>query len=213
MTTTLRVDIFSDIICPWCLIGYHRLSQAVDSEPDIDVDIHWLPFELNPDMPAEGMNRRAYLEAKFGGPDGAERVYGRIASVLDEEGIEHDLSAIRRTPSTLAAHRLLALAEILGRGTELKRRLFGAYFREGRDIGRASVLLDCARDVGMDSEQARDWLDGDDGLEHVRSLEADARRLGIQGVPHFILERKWSIPGAQPVDVMRQALREVAARS
>ncbi|MEZ5824186.1 MAG: DsbA family oxidoreductase [Geminicoccaceae bacterium] len=210
MSVTVRVDIFSDMICPWCLIGYRRLREAADRlAGEIEVELHWLPFELNPRMPEGGMDRREYLEAKFG-VEGAQSAYGRIARVLEEDGIDADVEAIRRTPSTLLAHRLCALAEAQDRGSAFVEELFRDFFRDGRDVGERSVLLDAAERCGMDREGATTWLDNGDGLDHVRRMQAEARRLGIEGVPFFIFDRRLALSGAQPVEVMCEVLNQAA---
>ena len=152
MAEPLRIDIFSDVICPWCLIGRERLRQALERlDPEQPVAIRWLPFELNPEMPREGMDRRDYAEAKFGGIDQAREIYANIAEAGRAEGIEFDFSRLQRTPSTFNAHRLLWLASSKGLGDLLKDGLFRAYFMEARDIGDLAVLTELATAAGMDS--------------------------------------------------------------
>ena len=208
--TTVRVDIFSDVICPWCLIGYRRLKAAADGLDDIDIDLHWLPFELNPEMPAAGMDRQTYLERKFG-PERAGEIYGHIAKVLQDDGIDADVTRIKRTPSTLKAHRLILLAESHGLGTALKTRLFDCYFKDGLDIGDDVVLLDAAEAAGLDPAEVGNWLRSHEGTDDVRQLEAEAQRIGVTGVPFIILDRRLAVSGAQPVELMQDALRQAAS--
>ena len=210
MSKSVSVEIYSDVICPWCLIGHNRLRQALASLHDIEVDLTWLPFELNPDMPEEGMDRRAYLEGKFG-PDRAKEVYGHIAGVLAAEGLDADVSKIKRTPNTFKAHRLIYLARAHGDSSKkLKLALFDAYFRDGLDIGADAVLLDCAQKAGLDRRTAGEWLTSDAASVEVRQLETRARQLGVQGVPFFILAGKYGVSGAQPADVLAKAIAQAA---
>lgn len=194
----ITLDIFSDPICPWCLIGRARLMRAIAERPGHGLRLAWRPFMLNPDMPAEGMDRRAYLEAKFGGPEGAGRVYGAIAEAAAADGLAIDFEAIARTPSTLDAHRLIGWAREQGRDDALTARLFAAYFLEGRDIGDRATLAALAEECGMDAAltQARLATD-DDVAATLRDADA-ARRHGVSGVPAFLIGgRRW-IAGAQP---------------
>jgi predicted DsbA family dithiol-disulfide isomerase len=208
MAESIRVDIVSDVVCPWCYIGWSRLKKAAgELGSELGLEVHWLPFELNPDMPAEGMERQAYLERKFG-KERLGEIYGRIeeAALADELPIRFD--RIERSPSTLKAHRLLLLAEEANKGTELNERLFEDYFVEGRDIGDEAVLADAAGAVGLPRDKAAEFLASDVGTEEVKALEAEAHRLGIQGVPFFILDRRLAVSGAQTPDVLVDALRK-----
>lgn len=210
MKKLVRVDVYSDVICPWCLIGYHRLQSALSLVDDIDVALTWLPFELNTDMPSAGMDRRAYLEAKFG-RRGADDVYGRIAHVMAEEGLNVNLDKITRTPNTFDAHRLLYLARATGRANALKLALFQAYFADGVDIGERAALLNCAESVGLDHAQTNHWLNANAGEQEVRELEEKARHLGVTGVPFLIFEGKLAVSGAQPPEILGQALRQASS--
>lgn len=212
--STIRVEVYSDVICPWCLIGHHRLKQAIEQVPEVDCELIWLPFELNPDMPSEGMDRQAYLDTKFG-PQRAAEIYGNIARVLDQEGLDADTAKIKKTPNTFKAHRLLYLARQSGgsgeKARKLKLAMFDAYFRDGRDIGSDDVLLDCALKAGLDEDQTKGWLQSDEGAHETRQLEARARQIGVQGVPFFILNGKLGVSGAQPPEILADALRQAAA--
>ena len=212
MADPLRIDIFSDVICPWCLIGRERLRQALTQlDPDQPVAIRWLPYELNPEMPPEGMDRRAYVEAKFGGTDRARQVYDRIAEAGRSEGIAFDFSRLERTPSTFDAHRLIWFASQHNLGDVVKDHLFRAYFDDARDIGDRAVLVEIAQAAGLNGEQVMAMLDGQDGVDAVRHLEGIGQELGITGVPFFIFNGSVGVSGAQTPEVLLQAIAQASA--
>jgi predicted DsbA family dithiol-disulfide isomerase len=198
MTTRITVDIVSDAICPWCFIGKRRFEQAMAAAAkDIEVLVAWRPYQLNPEMPPEGMDRKAYLSAKFGGDAKAETIYERVREAGATVGIDFNFGGIPRTPSTIDAHRLIGLAGRAGRQDAVVEGLFRAYFLEGRDIGDRAVLAAVAAAAGFEDKAIRDYLAGRDDVERVANEDAMARRMGIQGVPCFILNRKYAISGAQ----------------
>ncbi|EAR50558.1 DSBA-like thioredoxin family protein [Oceanicola granulosus HTCC2516] len=207
----VKLDIISDPVCPWCYIGKAQLDRALEQAGN-PFAIEWHPFQLNPDMPREGMDRRAYLEAKFGGPEGAAQVYGRIAEAAGAAGLSIDFDAIARTPNTLDAHRLIHWAGIEGRQTFVVQRLFEAYFRDGRDIGEADVLADIADGVDMDASVVRRLLGSDADLEDIRRRDAHSREMGVTGVPTFIVGSRHAVPGAQPAELWAQVIGEIAAQ-
>jgi predicted DsbA family dithiol-disulfide isomerase len=206
----IRLDIYSDPICPWCMIGKTLLDRALEARPEHPFAIAWQPFQLNPEMPAEGMDRRAYLEAKFGGPDGAAQVYGQIAEAAEQAGVAMDLDAIARTPNTLDAHRLIHWAGLEGKQAAVVEALFRAYFREGRDIGEREVLLDIAEAAGMGREMVARLFASDADLAETRTRDAHARARGIRGVPTFILAETHVVTGAQPTELWLQVIDEIA---
>lgn len=205
----MRIDIFSDVVCPWCFIGKRRLDAALAAAAISDADIHWHAFQLNPDMPAEGVDRRRYLEEKFGGAEKVARMHERVSEVGRSTGIEFQWDRIVRSPNTYDAHRLLQLSATEGRQHALKEALFRAYFLEGRDLGNRAVLTAVAAETGMKGDVAG-RLAGDDGVEQVREDLATAAQLNITGVPFFIFAGRYALPGAQPPELFAQAL--VAAR-
>lgn len=209
----IKLDILSDPICPWCLIGKANLDRALAAHPDHPFDIEWHPFQLNPDMPAEGMDRRAYLEAKFGGRQNAVKTYARIAEAADAAGVEINFEAIQRTPNTLDAHRLIHWAGLEGRQTAAVSSLFAAYFREGRDIGDPEVLLDIAGQIGLDVEMTRRLLQSDADREDIAARDAHARARGVTGVPTFVIANTHVLPGAQPPELWGQVLGDIAAQA
>jgi predicted DsbA family dithiol-disulfide isomerase len=208
----IRIDIVSDAICPWCFIGKRRLERALATEAQDGVVVGWRPFQLNPDMPPEGMDRKEYLRLKFGEESGGERYKHVIAAGL-EEGIPFDFGAMRRTPNTIAAHRLIRRAEAEGTQDATVEALFQAYFTRGADIGDLDTLADVAASVGADRDAVRDFLAGDEGEAEVRAEDAFARRVGIQGVPCFVIERKYAISGAQPPEAFAEIFARVRAES
>jgi len=193
----MRIDIVADVICPWCFIGKRRLETALAQRPAIAPDITWRPFQLNPDMPAEGMPREAYLAAKFGGQAHAKRINQAAVDAGTSVGIPFAFEKIQRTPNTLAAHRLVRFAQREGRATELVDRLFAGYFIEGRDIGNSDVLAAIAGESGLDAATARAFLAGASERAEVLADDAGARRLGINAVPCFIFDGQYAISGAQ----------------
>ena len=174
----VSLDILSDPICPWCYIGHAQLSRALEGASNPPFAVAWHPFMLNPDMPRGGMDRRAYLEAKFGGREAAASVYARIDEAARAAGLDLDLGAIERTPSTLDAHRLIHWAGIEGRQTPVAARLFAAYFREGRDIGDRAVLAEIAGAAGLDGAAMERLLASDADEDDVRARDAHARARG-----------------------------------
>jgi len=201
----ITIDIVSDTICPWCFIGKRRLERAIEERPPKDeVRISWLPFQLNPDMPEEGADRKSYLEAKFGGPDAARQVYGAIEEAGRTVGIDFRFDRIERTPNTVLSHRLVDRAGQEGVQNALVTRLFEAYFLEGRDMGDVEVLTEVAAEAGMDPEITREYLESGADADRIRAEDAQAREAGVQGVPFFIFNRKYAVSGAQDPEVFKQ---------
>ncbi|SDE11278.1 DsbA family oxidoreductase [Limimaricola pyoseonensis] len=208
----VKLDILSDPICPWCWIGKANLDRALADHPDHPFTIEWHPFQLNPDMPAGGMDRRAYLEAKFGGREGATKAYAPIVERAAEAGLELNLDRIARTPNTLDAHRLIHWAGIEGRQTAAVSALFKAYFTEGRDIGDHDVLADIADSLEMDAAVVRRLLESDADAETIRNRDAHSREMGVQAVPTFIVGQRHAVPGAQPPELWAQVISDIRAQ-
>lgn len=205
----IKLDILSDPICPWCYIGKSYLDRALTEVPDHPFTIEWHPFQLNPDMPEAGMGRRAYLEGKFGGPDGAAQVYGRIEDTAKAAGLDIDFGAIQRTPNTLNAHRLIHWAGLEGRQIAMVSRLFTAYFTEGKDIGDTATLCDLAAETGLDAAIIATLLEGDADAEDIRARDAHARSRGVSGVPTFVIANQHVLNGAQPPELWQQVIEEL----
>jgi predicted DsbA family dithiol-disulfide isomerase len=210
----ISVDIVSDTICPWCYIGKRRFERALDLSGRDDVAISWRPIQLKPDMPPEGMTRDDYVRAKFGGGDRPRQIYQAIAESGREAGIEFQFSRIKRTPNTVLSHRLVHWSAKNERQDEVVAELFKAYFEEGLDIGDLDVLVECALRAGLDDLRTRRYLLSDEGRQEVVASDVYARRLGINGVPCFIVNRKYAVSGAQPpsafVEVFNLAERDAA---
>ena len=205
----IKLDILSDPICPWCMIGKARLDRALEARPVHPFRIEWHPFQLNPEMPPDGMDRRAYLEDKFGGKAAAAEAYARVEAAARESGIEIDWSTTARTPNTLDAHRLIHWAGLEGRQTPVVAALFRAYFREGRDIGDADTLADIADSAGMDAAVTRRLLMTDADRADIAARDAHARARGVTGVPTFIVAERHVVPGAQPPELWMQLIDEI----
>jgi predicted DsbA family dithiol-disulfide isomerase len=209
MSESLSVAVFSDVICPWCFVGKRRLERALDQLGlAAAATIRWLPFELNPEVPPGGMERAAYRAGKFGA-ERAAALDRDMTALGQEEGIRFAFDRMERTPNTRLAHCLIAQASRQGRGPAVVEALFRAYFEEARDIGREDVLAEAAVQAGLDEAAVRAALH-DAGLRaSVVDIEQEAGRLGIGGVPFFILNDKWSVSGAQPVAVWLDVLQQV----
>jgi len=213
MPEPLPIVVYSDVICPWCYVGKRRLEAAL-SAPGMPaaVDLAWRPFELNPDMPAEGIERRVYRARKFGEARSAE-LDAAMAETGREVGIEFAFPRMQRTPNTRLAHRLIWEAGRQGAQGATVNRLFRAYFEEGLDIGSAAVLEDLAAEAGLEAEGVKAALTGAESLKAVGELEQQGYAMGIQGVPFFILLAKYGISGAQPPQFWRETLPKIAAES
>jgi len=206
----VSIDVVSDVICPWCYIGKRRLEKALallknDVRPDVRPVVRWLPFQLNPGMPAEGMPRAQYRAAKFGSAERARSLDARVAAEGKGEGIQFAFERIERTPSTVAAHRLIALAQAQGAGDSVVEALFKAYFEEAQDIGEASVLDAIATRCSVSG-----WPQAGAGFD-VGALEDEMRGHGISAVPTFIFGRKLGVSGAHPPEALAAAMREALA--
>ncbi|MER8388289.1 MAG: DsbA family protein [Mesorhizobium sp.] len=209
---SITVDVVSDVVCPWCFIGQKRLDKAI-AAVDIDVHIRWRPFQLDPTIPPEGKNRRDYMVAKFGSEQRIREIHARIEPLGEAEGISFAFDAIKVAPNTLDAHRLIRWAGTAGEAVQnrLVRRLFQLNFEEGANLGDHAVLIEAAREAGMDASVVETLLPTDADVEAVRTEIATASRMGISGVPCFLLEGKYAVMGAQDADTLADALRQVAA--
>jgi len=205
----VKLDIISDPICPWCYIGKANLDRALTQFPDHPFTIEWHPFQLNPDMPFEGMDRRAYLEGKFGGKEAAIKAYAPVVSSSEKAGALINFEAIKTTPNTINAHRLIHWAGIEQRQTYVVDLLFKAYFVDGRDIGSAEVLADIADTAEMDAGMVTRLLDTDEDLTSIRERDAHSRKMGISSVPTFIVAQQHAVPGAQPPEMWVKVIQDI----
>ena len=211
--SAITVDVVSDVVCPWCFIGQKRLDKAVAAAGNVDVHIRWRPFQLDPTIPPQGKDRREYMLAKFGSDERIREIHARIEPLGEAEGISFAFDAIRVAPNTLDAHRLIRWAGAAGEAVQnrLVRRLFQLNFEEGVNIGDHAVLVEAAREAGMDASVVASLLPTDADVEAVRTEIATASRMGISGVPCFLLEGKYAVMGAQDADTLADAIRQVAA--
>jgi predicted DsbA family dithiol-disulfide isomerase len=210
---TLTVDIYSDVICPWCYVGKRRLERACRAWDGVPVNIRWRPFQLNPTMPRNGMDRRQYLDAKFGSPAAARAIYDQVSTAGTEEGIHFAFERIARTPNTFAAHRLIWLAGHRGKQDEMVELLFRRYFLEGGDVGSIETLSLAAAQAGLDQAATETFLTGDEGVGEVKAEEAAGHRLGIRSVPYFVFNGANALSGAQPSEQLLVAFRQSAVDS
>lgn len=205
----MLVEVYSDVVCPWCYIGRSSLEQALGDGGPEDVEIVWRAFQLNPDLPEGGMARDEYLRRKFGSAD-AGSLFDRVTEAARQVGLTLHLERIQRAPNTLNAHRLVRYARERGGEEAVVEALFRAYLVDGRDVGDRDVLAAVAAECGLDGEAARSWLNGEDAAQAVRAEDARARELGIQGVPTFVLDQRYMITGAQAPESLRRALLRAA---
>ncbi len=211
MSDTIKLDILSDPICPWCYIGKAHLDRALAETPDHPFLIEWHPFQLNPDMPAAGMDRRAYLEGKFGGKEGAVRAYAPVVENAEAAGLKINFEGMKRTPNTLDAHRLIHWAGIEGRQTAAVSALFQAYFVDVRDIGDTEVLADIADSIDMDAAVVTKLLHSDADRQDIMDRDQHSRKMGVNSVPTFIVGGKHAVPGAQPPELWRKVIEDIKA--
>jgi predicted DsbA family dithiol-disulfide isomerase len=208
----LSVDVVSDVVCPWCFVGLRRLERAIAMVPDIDIAVQWRPFQLDASIPPGGVDRQQYMLAKFGSGERIAQAHERLALIGEREDIDFDFEAIKIAPNTLDAHRLIRWAATSGRGTQhvLTRRLFKLYFEWGADIGDRKVLVDAAADAGMDAAVVATLLDGNADRDAVIGEIETAARMGVTGVPCFVIDGKYALVGAQEAEALAEAFTKVA---
>jgi hypothetical protein len=202
----LHIEIVHDLVCPWCYLGIRRLLRTLRRRPDIVFDLAWRPFLLNPDMPRSGMARPDYVVRKFGGEDRARRLYTTITEVGRNEGVPFRFDRIRRTPSSIDAHRMVRYAALYGLANEMVEALFASHFAEGQDIGDHAALAAIAAALGLNPVDARRFLASDHEVEAVHAENLKAHRLGINGVPCFVVDGQHAIAGAQEPEVIERLL-------
>lgn len=212
----MQIDIVSDTVCPWCFIGKRRLARALALRPDVPAQVFWRPYRLDPTIPREGVDRRAYLKAKFGDSPRTGAMGEAIRSEGAGEGIAFAFDKIAKTPNTLDSHRLIRWAAGAGVQDDVVERLFKAYFIDGRDIGDAQVLTDVAAEGGMDATLVSELLAKDADLGAVEREAGMANQMGISGVPTFIFDSKFMISGAREPEILLRiidrAVTETASR-
>jgi predicted DsbA family dithiol-disulfide isomerase len=209
----LPIEVVHDLVCPWCYLGVRRLLRTLGRRPDLQVELAWRPFLLNPDMPRAGMPRADYVMRKFGGEERARRLYGSITDIGQTEGLNFRFECIRRTPSSVDAHRLVRWSTRFGRAADMVEALFAAHFTDGRDIGDLSVLSAVAASCGLRAGAAHAFLASDCDTDAIHADNLRAHRLGINGVPCFVIAGRHAIAGAQEPEVIERLLDVAAVES
>ncbi len=205
----MKIDIISDTVCPWCLIGKRKLEKALEQRPDLTVEIAWHPFQLHPDMPVEGADRKEFIAKKFGSVERARELYENVERAGSAVGLDFNFSKIARSPNTLNSHRLIKWASSAGVQDELVEILFRRFFMDGEDLGDTEVLIQAATEAGMDTTIVRDLLNSDRDLDMVAQEDARAREMGVSGVPFFIIDEKYAVSGAQDSSVFLQIIEKI----
>jgi predicted DsbA family dithiol-disulfide isomerase len=213
--TKVKIDVISDVVCPWCYLGKARLEAALATLPDVEAEIHWRPYMLDPSIPRSGVDRKAYMEAKFGTGPRLGHIHEQLTGFGKDVGISYDFDAIKVAPNTMGAHRLIRWAAQAGPGKQSKvvDLLFKAYFEEGKDIGSAPVLTDIARKSDMDTSIVETLLPTDAEEAGVIGEIAAAKQMGITGVPCFVINQKYAVSGAQTPDILADAISKAASVS
>ncbi|HCL67033.1 MAG TPA: disulfide bond formation protein DsbA [Rhizobium sp.] len=209
----ITIDIVSDVVCPWCYLGKARLDLAIaEVQDEIGIDVNWRPYQLNPDYPPEGVDHQKALAAKLGGKDNMDRAHEQLRQLGAQVGIAFDFGAIKIGPNTLDAHRLITWAGTEGRDVQERvvAALFKANFEEGRNVGDLAVLLDIAEEAGLDRAVVKRLLESDADKDAVLDEIDAAQKVGVTGVPFFIFDQQYALSGAQPVEVLVEAFRDIA---
>jgi predicted DsbA family dithiol-disulfide isomerase len=208
----IKIDVVSDVVCPWCYIGKRRLEKAIDQLKDkLDFQVEYHPFELNPDTPKEGVNHKEYLVKKFGGEERYQQLTNHVVDVAAQEGLKFNFGDANITPNTLDAHRLIAFAKKHGKQPEMKEALMNAYFEKGIDLTQTKNLIALATRLGMNAEDVKLFLESDELAAEVKLEEQLNYKRGISGVPFYIINNKYGVSGAQPTEAFVQALTEIGS--
>jgi predicted DsbA family dithiol-disulfide isomerase len=206
----VRIDVVSDVVCPWCFIGKRRLEKAIAHNPDIPVEVHWRPYFLNDWIPREGISREQYLITKFGSPERYKGIAQRVSAAAAAEGLAYAMDKISRQPNTLDAHRLIRWADGIGKAAEMKQKLMDLYFTEGADLTNRAVLVQAAADVGLNAEDINQALASDQDVAEIEREALSAKEAGIEGVPCFIFGGKFAVSGAQSPEYLAEAIARLA---
>lgn len=208
----IKVDIVSDVVCPWCYIGKRRIEKAMQALGDkYEFDLEYHPFELNPDMPVEGVDQKTYLSKKFGGTDRYYQLTNHVKTVAAQEGLNFDFEKQKVSPNTREAHRIIQFAKREGKQPAVKEAFMKAYFEEGIDLSKKENLIHVAANAGLSKEKIEKLLSTEEGLAEVALEEKEMQKLGITGVPFYIINNKYGISGAQPSTAFIQALDDIGS--
>jgi predicted DsbA family dithiol-disulfide isomerase len=210
MRAKVTIDVVSDVVCPWCFVGKRKLDAALNLVSELEVEVNWRPFQLDPTIPQGGVSRHDYMAKKFG-PEKIAAIHERLEGVGAEAGVAFAFDKIERSPNTLDAHRVIRWAQAHGAQSALLDRLFTLYFMEGADIGDRDLLARLAGEHGMDAATIRAALDTNQDAVAVQQEIASAVRMGVSGVPFFILDGRFGVSGAQPPEILADAIRKAAA--
>ena len=215
---SIVIDIISDVVCPWCYIGKRNLEAALakyheQHAKDPTPTVRWHPFQLNPQLPKTGVPRAEYLEKKFGGPARTKQIYARVTEAGKQAGIDFDFDRITVQPNTVDPHRLVYHALAAGKQDAMVETLFRAYFLDARDLTKVSTLAELAAQAGIDKQSAETYLGSDEDRDLIADADQEARRMGVEGVPFFIINRKYALSGAQPPEVMLKAIEQTVAET
>jgi predicted DsbA family dithiol-disulfide isomerase len=206
----VRIDVVSDVVCPWCFIGKHRLEKALALRPGVAVEVHWRPFFLNDWIPREGISREQYLTTKFGSPERYKGIAQRVTAAAAEEGLVYASDKVKRQPNTLDCHRLIRWAERIGKAAEMKQKLMDLYFTQGADLTDRDTLVRAAASVGLDADKVREALASDQDVAEIEQEAQSAKEAGIEGVPCFIFGGKFAVSGAQSPEYLADAIDRTA---
>src|SRR5665213_1096829 len=207
----VHIDVVSDVVCPWCLIGKHRLEKALALRPDISVEVRYRPYFLNDWIPREGMSREQYLTTKFGSVDRYKGIAQRVGAAAAEEGLVYAADKMKRQPNTLDCHRLIRWAGAIGKAPQMKQKLMDLYFTQGADLTDSYTLVKAATDIGLDANQVSADLASDKDVAEIEAEALSAKEAGIEGVPCFILGGKLAVSGAQSPEYLADAIDRMAA--
>ena len=207
----LKIDIVSDVVCPWCYIGKRRIENALAQVPDVPVEVRWRPFFLNSWVPREGISREDYLTTKFGSVEAYKGIAGRVVAAAEQEGLSYRPELVARQPNTTDCHRLIHWADAIGKAGEMKQRLMELYFRDGGDLTDVNVLVQAAADCGLDADDVRARLATEEDVALVSGNAKEAADKGISGVPTYVFAQKYAVSGAQDPQMLARAIRQVSA--
>jgi predicted DsbA family dithiol-disulfide isomerase len=209
----MQIDVISDTVCPWCYIGKRRLERAIALRPQVEFDVRWRPFQLDPTTPPDGVDRKAYMERKFGSSDKIRPIHAALLEAGAHEGIAFAFEKIARAPNTINSHRLIRWSHSMGVQDQVVELLFKSYFTEGADIGQTEVLKRIGAEAGMDHELVEELLNSDADRELVEREDSLARKIGINGVPTFLIGGKVLVSGAQDTDQLVHVIDRVLSES
>lgn len=213
MAKAVTVDVVSDLVCPWCFLGMKRLQKAITATPDVDVTVSWRPFQLDPTIPPQGVDREPYMLGKFGDPARIVSAHQRLDQLGAEDGIDFAFASIKVMPNTMDAHRVVRWGASSGSQSAVVAELFSRYFERGQNIGDPEILSEAAASAGMDASLVSTLLATDADKAEIRTEIETAGRMGITGVPCFIIANKYAVMGAQSTETLANALQQAGAEA